>query len=268
VEPISSHAEHARKCLKVEYLGRIEYEFKKSRVTGPWDHKDSVSAKKVFKKISCLCTFNITKIRIDDYSYICKQISLWNTYGISHSCGNFIFRFYNNILGTNARVFHFVPGINKTCTFCNIRGTPNPDPESFLHIFFTCATSAEWHGRFLSTYFPDIIFNSDAEKKILLFLGKLPDPHGHNPFIAVCVLIYQFCIWEAKLKKKIHSFHTIDSLFREKVEKLLFTNSKIRKSASKTNLFLRRTFSQAIRVDGPAYYQAGVNPVLPDVAHE
>ncbi len=56
-EPISSHAEHARKCLNVEYLGRIEYDFQKSRVTGPWDHKDSVSTKKVKKKISCLCTF-------------------------------------------------------------------------------------------------------------------------------------------------------------------------------------------------------------------
>jgi hypothetical protein len=44
--------------LKVGYLGRIEYEFQKSRVTGPWDHTDSVSAKKVKKKISCLCTFN------------------------------------------------------------------------------------------------------------------------------------------------------------------------------------------------------------------
>jgi hypothetical protein len=50
-------AEHARKCLKVEYLGRIEYEIQKSRVTGPWDHMVSVSAKKVKKKISCLCTF-------------------------------------------------------------------------------------------------------------------------------------------------------------------------------------------------------------------
>jgi hypothetical protein len=46
----SVHAEHARKCLRVEYLGRIEYDFRKSRVTGPWDHKDSVSAKKVKKK--------------------------------------------------------------------------------------------------------------------------------------------------------------------------------------------------------------------------
>ncbi len=56
-EPISSHAEHARKCLKVEYLCRMEYDFQKSRVTGPWDHMVSVSAKKV-KKMSCLCTFD------------------------------------------------------------------------------------------------------------------------------------------------------------------------------------------------------------------
>ncbi len=39
-----------RKCLKVEYLGRIEYDFQKSCVTGPWDHKDLVSAKKFKKK--------------------------------------------------------------------------------------------------------------------------------------------------------------------------------------------------------------------------
>ncbi len=56
-EPISSHAEHARKCLKAKYLGRIEYDFQKSRVTGSWDHMVSVSAKKVKTKISCLCTF-------------------------------------------------------------------------------------------------------------------------------------------------------------------------------------------------------------------
>ncbi len=49
-EPILSHAEHARKCLKVEYLGWMKYDFQKSRVTGPWDHKVSVSAKKVNKK--------------------------------------------------------------------------------------------------------------------------------------------------------------------------------------------------------------------------
>ncbi len=57
-EPISSHAEHARKCLKVKYIGRIEYDFQKSRVTGPWDHKVSVSAKKVLKKFHACVPLN------------------------------------------------------------------------------------------------------------------------------------------------------------------------------------------------------------------
>jgi hypothetical protein len=48
-ELISLHAEHARKCLTVEYLSQIEYDFQKSRVTGPWDHKVAVSAKTVKK---------------------------------------------------------------------------------------------------------------------------------------------------------------------------------------------------------------------------
>jgi hypothetical protein len=46
---ILSHPERTRKCLKVEYLGRIEYDFQKSRVTGPLDLKDSVSQKKYLK---------------------------------------------------------------------------------------------------------------------------------------------------------------------------------------------------------------------------
>jgi hypothetical protein len=45
----TSLAEHTRKCLKVKYLGRIEYDFQKSCFIGPWDHKVSVSAKKVKK---------------------------------------------------------------------------------------------------------------------------------------------------------------------------------------------------------------------------
>jgi hypothetical protein len=46
---ISSLAEQTRKCLKVEYLGRIEYNFQKPRGTGPWDYKVPVYAKKVKK---------------------------------------------------------------------------------------------------------------------------------------------------------------------------------------------------------------------------
>ena len=68
-ELISSHAEHtgnrfhARKCLKVEYLGQIKYDFQKSRVTGPWDHKVSVSTKKVKKKFHACVPLKTLKRR-------------------------------------------------------------------------------------------------------------------------------------------------------------------------------------------------------------
>jgi hypothetical protein len=39
-ETISSLAKHTRKCLKDKYLGGIEYDCQKSRVTGPWEYKD------------------------------------------------------------------------------------------------------------------------------------------------------------------------------------------------------------------------------------
>ena len=60
-EMILSHPEHTRKCLKVEYLVQVEYDFQKSRVTGPWDHKDS-AAKKYLKKFhACVPLMRMTK---------------------------------------------------------------------------------------------------------------------------------------------------------------------------------------------------------------
>ena len=59
---ILSYPEHTRICLKVKYLGRIEYDFKKSLVTGPWDHMVSVSAKKVFSpRLNPACGFRIPR---------------------------------------------------------------------------------------------------------------------------------------------------------------------------------------------------------------
>ncbi len=69
VEWISSLAEHTRKCLKVKYLSRIKYDFKKSRVTGRWDHKVLVSAKKVKKKC-----------------HACVPLSFWSTRLESRKC--------------------------------------------------------------------------------------------------------------------------------------------------------------------------------------
>jgi hypothetical protein len=38
----------------MEYLGRIKYDFQKSRVTDPWNHKVLVSAKNLKKCHACV----------------------------------------------------------------------------------------------------------------------------------------------------------------------------------------------------------------------
>jgi hypothetical protein len=208
---------------------------------------------------------SIVEIRLDDYSFVSKQISLWNTYGISHSLGSFIFKFYNNILGINARLFHFVPGVSKNCTLCSLKNIPNPEPEKFLNMFFSCPTVTQWNTAFLAKYFPELYFPTDRDKKIFLFLGRVPEPFGANIFIAMTILIFKFCVWEAKLKKKLHSFPTLDNLFQDKIFSLIGMNKKIRKIAAKTNLSLCRHFLQHPRVEGAIRLPAGNNRVFPDV---
>jgi hypothetical protein len=63
-------------------------------------------------------------------------ISIWNGQGITNRVKVFLFKFFNNILGINTRLSHFVPNQMRGCTFCSINGTnPVPD-ETFAHIFF------------------------------------------------------------------------------------------------------------------------------------
>jgi hypothetical protein len=66
-----------RKCLKVEYLGRIEYHFQKSCVTGPWDHKFSVSAIKFTKKFHACVPFKGPKHEILVAGIVTQSRPVW-----------------------------------------------------------------------------------------------------------------------------------------------------------------------------------------------
>jgi hypothetical protein len=44
-------------------------------------------------------------------------ISLWNAQGITNRAKVFLFKYFNNILGINTRLSHFVPNQSRGCTF-------------------------------------------------------------------------------------------------------------------------------------------------------
>ena len=88
---------------------------------------------KTYKKLTCIA--DITENRAK------SMYGAWNKLFLSSEIKVFLYKFYNNILGTNLRVSKFNRKTNPECTFSAING-PFPVPrEDFSHIFFNCPST-------------------------------------------------------------------------------------------------------------------------------
>jgi len=98
------------------------------------------------------------------------------------------------------------------------------------------------------------------------FLGILPNTADVELFPATSLLCFQFCIWEAKLSKKIPSFHTLEISFTEQIDCFLRLNKDARESATKINISLCRHFGFGYRpaAAARAAQPAGPPDGLPD----
>jgi hypothetical protein len=169
---------------------------------------------------------------------------------VSNRIKTFLFKYFNNILGINTRLSHFVANRNRGCTFCEIKNTvvplqvQNPVPvpipdESFEHLFYGCMTTREWQSKFLECHFPpDFIASEEARKRFLL-LGFHTD-YKKNILLTLSPLLFQYCIWEARLKKKIPSFHTLNQDFIEIGKKFIWSNNVANNCCTFLNFPLRR----------------------------
>jgi hypothetical protein len=140
-----------------------------------------------------------------------------------------------------------VPNQSRTCTFCEITDGQQSVDESFLHIFHDCQHVRRWHSEFVRKYLPELDNPDIRSLKKMWFFGILPTLDEAELFPAVAILCFQFCIWEAKLGKKIPSFRTLEISFSEQIESFLRLNKDARESATKTNISLCRLFGYGYR---------------------
>jgi len=190
---------------------------------------------------TCKTFFRLTGIDYVGNEIYAKIISLWTFSGFTNRFKMFVFKFYNNILGINTRTSHFGTNITRYCFFCTKMNPPSNNDESFEHLFFSCQTTQEWQRLFLIRCFPELPALTITNKKELWFLGL----HNgeYSVFIAAAFILFQFCIWEEKLKRKRPSFHTIFFQYLELLKLGIKHNSKLRRSGSKLNFSLCRTLS-------------------------
>ncbi len=143
----------------------------------------------------------LTQTTLPSKETLGTRVSLWNLSGINNRVRTFLLKFFNNILGLNTRISHFGPGQSRDCTSC--LGTIGPiSEETFIHLFFECPTTTDWHEKFLNKYFtaPE---NLNREQKIFFFfMGLLPGTGKDNLFVSMAAYLFQYCKWEEKLCKK------------------------------------------------------------------
>jgi hypothetical protein len=88
-------------------------------------------------------------------------------------------------------------------------------------------------------------------KKSLWFLGFHDELY--TPIVIHAFLSFQYCVWEAKLKKTIPSFNTLFLSFSESFSLTFKHNAYVRKSSLKNNFSLCRV----LLGDGQAAHDGG-----------
>jgi hypothetical protein len=175
-----------------------------------------------------------------------ENVSWWNMNSLPNRIRMFAFKFYNNILGINTRTSHFAANPNRACTFCSLSNAPPHPDESFIHIFFKCPTVRNWQNNFLTRYFNDLQLTENDSKKFW-FLGLLPRDANPNLAILTSIILFQYCCWEEKLRKRRPSVTTIFYLFDDTHNNIFDNSSLLRDLAAGLAFSIYRPY-RALRV--------------------
>ena len=188
---------------------------------------------------TCRKFFEITGLEFVGNELFSKNLSLWNRSSFTNRQKMFFYKFYNNTLGINVRTSHFVANGTRLCFFCSRVGIQAGNDETFIHLFFSCPTVRRWQENFFNHCFPELPAMTEYNKKSIWMLG-----YNENLFslvVMTATLSFQFCIWEAKLKKTIPSFHTLYQHFYDNFRQTYNFNSDVRMSCTKINVTLCRS---------------------------
>jgi hypothetical protein len=184
--------------------------------------------------------FRLLNTEVFDETLLKKSWGMWNNTFFLNTQREFLFKYFNNILGINARVSKFVAGHPSECTFCVTSGEPLPiNTEGFVHLFFDCQHSEKYRSMAEAEFFPEIAGENEQKRKIFWILGLVPDGNGYksNLFMQSTVLTFNFLLWKMKLGKTMVPVSIFKSDFIYKSRCLLFKSVKLREARTNDHFF-------------------------------
>ena len=126
-----------------------------------------------------------------------KLNSFWNKSFLSNACRTWLFKFYNNTVGYNAMVSHFVRGHSDNCTFCDILLVPEQNRETGIHLFYQCTITENVTNRVFSHYME---VNTIPTRQELL-VGFNTFSHQKNSALNLISKLYLKFLWDCKVRK-------------------------------------------------------------------
>ncbi len=99
----------------------------------------------------------ITNTNLPNVERVKGMHSLWGKPYLNNDLRVFLLKYYNNILGLGNRLAHFVQNAESRCTFCLLSNRPEPLPESFEHIFYSCPSTQNILKKFFEKFLTPIL---------------------------------------------------------------------------------------------------------------
>jgi hypothetical protein len=170
--------------------------------------------------------------------------SLWTRNFFSNHDRMFFFKLYNNTLGYNNAVAHFVPGHSPYCTFCDITRVPEQHPETPLHLFSECGSVCD----VVETVLRNITGNNDfvfSRREYFSTFERRDASFALNQTLTFVTKIILKYIWDCKLRFSAPSSDGCLDNIKEKLQLQYELNSSISKITVSSGLpfFARENFT-------------------------
>jgi hypothetical protein len=142
--------------------------------------------------------------------------TLWTKNRFSNQDRTFLFKFYNNTLGYNNAVAHFVPGHAPYCTFCEILRSPDANYETPVHLFFDCRSVST----VIDTVYCIITGNNDfrfSRREYFTTFDRREASCSINSTLTLISKIVIKYIWDCRNRQCIPSVDSCLETIKEKI---------------------------------------------------
>jgi hypothetical protein len=169
--------------------------------------------------------------------------SLWAKNYFSNQDRTFFFKLYNNVLGYNNAVAHFVQGHSPYCSFCELNRSPDQNNETPLHLFFECGLVSEVLEATLNTITGNDNFVFSRREYFTSFKRR-ESSHAYNQTLTLVTKLIIKYFWDCKTRHCLPTVGECLDNIKEKIGLQLEIKSQLSKLVFKSGLpfFIRENF--------------------------